>query len=425
MKKSAGELLGVHPNGQWYKKIKQKPYYFGSVKDDPTGDAAVTQYNDRLPGILAGTDHLRLLEAKGGVATVGSIMKLFLEQFKLEVAAGTRAKGTLGDYINELATFAEWIKPGTSVAALKPEHFAGYVKHLLEDRGLKSRARKRVQAYVKAMFRWASGNGHAPLPNFGSSFKAPSTTKQAIRKEKARAGIKDYADRIVTGAEVDKLIGIAQPNFRAMILLGVNCGLGPADLGRMRWRHIKGRKLIYPRGKNGNERVGWLWKKTVEALDALRSLKHTAVAIGREGEDALVFITRKQQPYFWEEERKDADGKLKIITHNAISLTVSRLAEKAELEGVTHYRFRHTFKTLGKKAKDRDALNLCMGHQTNTVEEGYDHEDIAWKRIRRIARVVRLRLWPQPKHQVGTDGHPQMRLVGDAGQDEGRVRKAG
>jgi integrase len=416
--------LSANLNGQWWKKVNQKPYYFGSWKTDPKGEAALREYNDRIAGILAGTDHLRALEAKGGVATVGGMMKLFLEQFRLEVAAGTRAKGTLGDYINELATFTEWVKPNTAIAALKPEHFAGYVKHLLEVRQLKSRARKRVQAYIKAMFRWAAGNGHAPLPNFGSAFKAPSTTKQAIRKEKARAGIKDYADRIVTGAEVDKLIGEAQPNFKAMILLGVNCGLGPADLGRLRWRHIQGRKLIYPRGKNGNERVGWLWKKTVAVLEVLKTLKHTRAAIERDGEDALVFITRKQQPYFWEEERKDANGKLKIVTHNAISITVGRMAVRLELHGVTHYRLRHTFKTLGKKARDRDALNLCMGHQTNTVQDGYDHEDIAWKRIKRVVRIVRHRLWPELRRRAGSQEQPQMRIVG-GDQGDAAVRKAG
>jgi hypothetical protein len=37
------------------------------------------------------------------------------------------------------------------------------------------------------MFRWGAGNGICPLPNFGTAFKAPSTTKQALRMEKQRA----------------------------------------------------------------------------------------------------------------------------------------------------------------------------------------------------------------------------------------------
>jgi hypothetical protein len=55
-----------HPNGQWYKGVKgSKRYYFGAIAEDPTGDRAIAEYDERLPGILAGTDHLRRLEASG------------------------------------------------------------------------------------------------------------------------------------------------------------------------------------------------------------------------------------------------------------------------------------------------------------------------------------------------------------------------
>jgi len=415
--------LSPHLNGQWWKKINQKPYYFGSWKDDPKGERAVKDYDSRVAGIFAGTDHLRQLESKG-LPTVGEIVKRFLDQRQLDVIAGTLSLATLGEYNTELGVFIEWIKPQTAVANLKPEHFGGYVQHLLESRKLKALARKRVQAYIKAMFRWAAGNGHAPLPNFGSAFKAPVTTKQALKKEKMRAGLKDHSKRIVTGEEVDKMLSDAQPNFKAIILLAVNTGMGPADLGRMKWRHLDGRKLDYPRHKTGNARVGYLWKKTIAALEDVKKLKHTQAAISREGGEALVFVTRKQQPYYWEEKR-NVNGKLKIVVHNAISLTVSRIAKRLELEGVTAYRFRHTFKTLGKKARDKDALNLCMGHSGNKVEDGYDHEEIGWKRIRKVARVVRLRLWPQPKHQAGTSGQPQMRIVPDDAPGEGQQRAAG
>jgi integrase len=409
-------------NGQWSKKINQKPYYFGSWKDDPKGERAIREYNDRLPGILSGTDHLRALAAKG-LPTVGGIMSKYLGQCKLDVLSGGLSKATYGERIRELELFANWIHAETAVANLKPEHFAGYVQQLIEGRKLKARARKRVQAHVKTMFRWGAGNGHCPLPNFGSAMKAPSTTKQAIRKEKARAGIKDHSDRILTGAEIDKLLAASQPNMAAMILLGVNCGLGPADLGRMTWRHLDSQWLNYPRHKTGNDRKGYLWKRTRDALERVRETKHAKLAIAKDGEDALVFITRKGLPYYREELIQEDGKAVGVQIHNAVSITFGRTAKGPGMEGVTFYRLRHTFKTLGKRAKDIDALNLCMGHRGESTEATYDHESIRPARIKRVALKVKHRLWPRPKRQEGIDGQT-MRLVSD-GPGEGRQRKVG
>ncbi len=405
-------------NGQWAKKINQRKFYFGSWKDDPKGEKAIREYNTRLAGILSGTDHLRLLASKG-LPTVGEVMGKYLGQCRLDVAAGSLARVTFGERIRELELFTNWIKAETPVVALKPEHFAEYVKSLLEGRKLKARARKRTLAHIKTMFRWGAGNGHCPLPNFGSAFKSPSTTKQAIRKEKARAGLVDHSSRIVTGLEIDRLLEESQPNLAAMILLGINCGLGPADLGRLTWRHVEGGWLNYPRHKTGNTRVGYLWVRTREALERVAKTRHAMKAIAKDGKDALVFITRKGLPYYRETDIVEEGKIVGVQIANAISITFGRLAKRLKLDGVTFYRLRHSFKTHGKKAKDRDALNLCMGHQTNSTEEGYDHEDIDRARVKRVAIVVKRRLWPKPKRQAGTDGQT-MRIVSDGPGEERR-----
>ncbi|MEA2708129.1 MAG: hypothetical protein QOF78_730 [Phycisphaerales bacterium] len=405
------------PNGQWAKKIKgggdakSKPYYFGSWKEDPKGDRAIRSYDARLAGILAGTDHFRHLAATA-TTTVGDLVTRYLAQRWLDAKAGTLAKVTYGHYNRELRAFAAWVKEATPVAALKPEHFGGYAAQLIEKRKILARSRKRITADIKACFRWGAGNGHCPLPNFGTSFKSPSTTKESIRKEKARAGLADYSDRIVTGEEIDKLLKLSQPNMKAIILLGINCGLGPADIGRLRWRNIDlaTGKLNYPRHKTGNDRIGYLWKRTREALNNLLKPKHghplkwTKAEFDQHGQDALVFVTKKRRPYYREVEIVK-DGRVAgVKIENAVSITFGRSAKKARLKGVTFYRLRHTFKTLGKKAKDRDALNLCMGHKANSVEAGYDHEVISFKRVRRVAIKVKSRLWPKPKGQESANG---------------------
>jgi integrase len=407
--------LFAHNNGQWAKKVKGKMYFFGSWKDDPKGDAAVKELAERLPGVLAGTDHFRHLATTKGGMTVGELMGRYIAQRRIDLGAGTLSGNTFGYYCTELEWFVEWAKTGTPVASLRPEHFAGYVTHLIETRKCKSHARKRVVATIKTMFRWGAGNGLCPLPNFGTSFKAPSTTKEALRKEKVRAGEEDHLDRIVNGEEIDKLLNLSQPNMKAIILLGINCGLGPADIGRLRWRNIKaGCMLVYPRPKTGNQRIGYLWTKTQKALERVKMLKHTAEAYAKDGDNALVFITKKRQAYFREEPIIENGKTVGMRIANAVSITFCRTVKKAALKGVSFYRLRHTFKTLGKRARDRDALNLCMGHKTNSVEEGYDHEQIPFKRVIRVARKVHRRLWPKPRKQTGASGqNPPMKLADD------------
>lgn len=418
----AGFPLSAHQNGQWYKKINQKPYYFGRWQDDPKGDLALKEFNSRLPGINDGTDHLRHITAAVGQMSVGQLGKAYLAQRKIDVTSGELALRTIGDLLNEIELFTQWIKADTAVAALKPEHFTAYNNRLVTERKLRARSRKRVQAYIKAMFRWGASNGLCSLPSFGSGFQAPSTTKNSIRKEKARAGIEDYSERIVTGGELDMLLATAQQNLRALILLGINCGLGPADLGRLRWKNIdlKNGVMIYPRHKTGAARKAYLWKRTRNALNALLLLRHTKAAFSKDGGEALVFITRKRQPYYREVEifeDRIIDGKLEKVligvnVTNSVTGTFGNHAKAMGLKGVTFYRLRHTTKTLGKRAKDRDALNLVMGHQTNSVEAGYDHETIPFDRVKRVALAVYRGLWPNPKLKDTQHTSPQMKIAG-------------
>ena len=87
---------------------------------------------------------------------------------------------------------------------------------------------------------------------------------------------------------------------------------------------------------------------------------------------------------------------------NAISLTFTRMARAVDVKDATFYRLRHTFKTLGKRSRDREALDLAMGHRDGSTGKIYDHSEISWRRIRRVARAVHRGLWPKVKRSVDT-----------------------
>ena len=376
----------------------------------------------RRDTIKAGIDNIRV-ESVNGALMLRDLMARFLTHKRNKASSGELSRTTLGDYMREVQALVAFQKPLTPAGGLRPEHFSAYMRHLVEERKLGRLARKRVRAYVTAFLRFGVQNGWMVMPATDTDWVAPATDPDSMRQVRASLGLADHSNRILTGKEIRRLLHRATPTFRAMILLGVNCGLGPADLGRLRWNMIdlRTRTLRFPRPKTGTERVGYLWKKTRDALIRVRTLKHNRLALERDGDSALVFVTRKGLPYYREREvhakvAVNGGSTMKVVgvtVDNAISLTFSRMARELKLDGVTFYRLRHTLKTIGKRARDREALDLMMGHKDPTIGKVYDHEEISWSRIKRVARVVYCRLWPKIKRKEDKrPGAPAMKIAG-------------
>lgn len=420
-------------NGQWHRGVwngrtaKSESFYFGRVANDPTGKQAMYHETDgwivREAAIKAGIDKLRIGRQETDEVTLSALAKDFLEAKRSEMLAGDISLPMYKDYLREIGWCVSRLGAGAVVNALRPQEFSLLARLLVSGdakRGQQgSHARKRIIALIKAMFHWGEENGRHNPVRFGTEFVGPDTSPQAIRKSKIKAGKQDHSNRIVTGVETDKLLGRATPLFKAIVLLSLNCGLGPADIGRLRWHHIDldARWLDMARGKTGEDRRGYLWKRTVKALRRVMKLKHNHKAIEREGQNALVFLTRKNLPMYRETEIIQNGKSLGVKISQSISGTFGRMAKDAGLIGVTLYRFRHTYKTLGKKAKDRDALHYMMGHAkrgNKDAGEVYDHEEIEPRRVRRVARVIYRRLWPKPR--LDKSNRPVMRLVGDVAQ---------
>jgi integrase len=400
-----------HTGGQWTKKVKGRFYYFGEWKSDTNGDLALAEWLERKAGIEAGIDRLRVGNTPDAM-TLAELMKRFLANRRNAMVAGELSPTTYGDYMREIQAFGESVGDIAQVQALTPAHFAAYGKKLI-DRGLGRHARRRVIAYCKAMLNWGTGEGYFPTPTYGSGFTAPDTSPDAMRQARSRAGKKDHSGRIVTGSEIDQIMAASAPLFKAITLLAINCALGPADLGRLRWRHLNmdTGELNMPRGKTGTERKGYLWKKTRKALRRAATLKHNKLAIENQGLEALVFITRTGLPMYRESEILQDKVSVGVEVCNPISATFNRKTRTLKLEGVTLYRLRHTFKTLGKKARDKDALNLMMGHREGTTGEVYDHEEIDARRIKRVSVAVLHALWPQlPTKRLATPNQPVTRM---------------
>jgi integrase len=436
--------LSRHRNGQWCAHIwdsrrqRSRTYYFGAITNDPSGKAALYDplygYFARLPAIEAGTDHIaRTVVRDAQSLTLGELVKRYLQEVKNRVDAHELSLRTLDSYLRELTKFAGFIGADLHVSALRPEHFARYMEHLTRARKLGNCARRRVRTDITAMLNFGRKNGwYAAVPT-GAAWRSPPIDRASLRQARMRAGKTDYSDRLPAVGEIDKLLSHATPSFKAIILLMINAGLGPADIGRLKWRNldVKRGRLVFPRPKTGVERRAYLWKKTRRALLAVQKLKRVAVAIAKDGADAPVFISEKGNLMYRESLRTaevEVDGVkcrkvVGVKIENAVSITVRRLIKLAELPaGLKPYSLRHAAKTYAKRSRDPDAVNLLMGHQDRTVPGVYDHERITWRRMKRVALAIKRRLWPQtgritplatakqrslPPCAVPGGGHPQ------------------
>ena len=324
---------------------RTEQFYFGKEADDPKGERAISDpvvgWLARRAAILEGVDNIRV-QATADDPGLGELMNRFLIFKRNKVHAGELSLSMLHDYIGEVEHFVTFLKPSTPAGGLRPEHFSAYMMHLIRDRKLGRHARKRVRGLITAFLRFGAKNAWYVMPNTGTDWVAPATDPDSIRQAKTRAGVKDYSDRILTGEEIDQLLLRAPPTFKALILLGINTGMGPADLGRLTWDKVDldSGRLIYPRPKTGAPRVGFLWKKTRQALLQVRILKHNRAAVEQGGDAALVFLTRTGRPFYVEKEihsEVKVDGKVVskltgVALSNTISGTFTRMVARRDLK---------------------------------------------------------------------------------------------
>jgi len=438
--------LSRHRNGQWCAHIwdsrqqRSRTYYFGAVAKDPSGKVAlydpVRGYFARVPGIEAGTDHLaRSIACVDESLTLGELVKRYLQEVKNRVDAHELSLRTLDSYLRELTKFAGFIGADVDVSALRPEHFARYMEHLTRARKLGNCARRRVRTDITAMLNFGRKNGWYPAVPTGAAWRSPPIDRASLRQARMRAGKTDYSDRLPTGDEIDKLLAGATPSFKAIILLMINAGLGPADIGRLKWRHLdlEHGRLTFPRPKTGVERRAYIWKKTRRALLTVQKLKRIAAAIAKNGEDAPIFISEQGNLMYRESLRTaevEVDGVkcrkvVGVKVENAVSITVRRLIKITGLPpGLKPYSLRHAAKTYAKASRDPDAVNLMMGHQDRSIPGVYDHERITWKRMKRVALAIKRKLWNRPGNVMPPATKKRRSLPPGAGQNGECARPA-
>jgi len=368
--------LFPHQNGSWAKKIRGKLHHFGSWREDPTGEAALTKYLDQKDALHAG----RTPRPHAEGLTVRDLVNRFLTSKRHLVDNGELAARTFADYYAMSERVIGVLGLGRLVDDLAADDFER-LRIDLANRWGPVRLGNTIQR-VRSLFKFGYDADLIEKPiRFGPAFKRPS--KKVLRLERAKNG-----PRMFEADEIHKMLKKVGMQLEAMILLGVNAGLGNTDVGQLGMRHLDldGGWLNYPRPKTGIDRRAKLWPETVEAIRKVLAKRRAPKDVANVD---LVFLTKHRAPWTKVRTTKDNDGTLKVFSDDAVSKETRKILVALDINGRRNfYALRHTFETIAGDSRDQVTVNAIMGHVDNSMAGVY-RERIHDDRLVAVAEHVR------------------------------------
>ncbi len=355
--------LFPHATKRWAKKIRGQMHYFGPWSDP---DGALAKYLTVKEALHAGR------KPRGDAAgfTVKDLINAFLAKKQEAVDVGELTRRSWQDYEAACKIIAGHFGKGRVVSDIRPDAFGPLRNKLAKKWGPVTLGN--VIQRIRVVFKYASDNELVDRPvRYGSSFARRS--RKTLRIDKANKGAK-----LFTADEVRKLLDAAGVQMRAMILLGINCGFGNADCGRLPLVAVNlGTGFVdFPRPKTGIARKGALWPETIDAIQAATAKRPTPKD---SADDGLVFITKYGLPW-----AKDTADQTLAKEFGKLLRSLSINGRK----GLGFYTLRHTFRTVADEAKDQIATDHVMGHEIPNISAAY-RETISSERLRDVAEHVR------------------------------------
>lgn len=369
--------LTPHPSGQWCKTIKYKLYYFG-VWEDP--EAALAKYEHDAPFIRRGlnpSDPIHRIELER--LTLQGLCDLFLMDRLESLSAGSIVHATIQGYEYYTRRLLSVISGERVVESLTPYDFQILRSKLSKPlngqrQTITAKSTETAVTHIRAIFNFGAKNFYIKksLPElWGTKFEKPR--RKQIRKESHQR-----ANKVASRKEILAMIDFAEGAMKALILLGINCGLGCTDAGLIRFENIdfQSQKLNLPRNKTGEPRQAFLWPETIEAInESIKCRKEPTSPADNE----FVFITDVGGSF-------KAEGHYRPITRR-IS-TITKLC-KIKRDGLSFYSLRHTFQTIAdNETLDFVGVRAVMGHADSSISGNYRH-GVTDERLKRIADAVR------------------------------------
>ncbi|MEP4257747.1 MAG: hypothetical protein ABJ375_00445, partial [Rhizobiaceae bacterium] len=307
-----------------------------------------------------------------------------LLDFKKRVNRGKVGQGSWDDHQRTGKMVVAALGRNTLVSSLRKSDWKS-VRDRWEERYAPSTIAGHV-ARVKAVFAWAYEDEElidVPM-KFGRVFRRPEEV--VFRQHREKSGAK-----LFSAAEIRKLLGLATPQMRCSILLGINIALNNKDCGFLEFRHLDLQNgwVVYPRNKTHCRRKAKLWPETVDAINAY--LKKRPKPKSRDLTHR-VLLTQQGGPLAFEEKRD-----------SPIAKQLCNLRKKAGIPSASSFgALRHTFRSVAEDdpQKDLTAIHCVMGHADASIDAAYIEYIGDAGLIRTADRVRQWFLADDPKAEV-------------------------
>jgi integrase len=388
-------ILTPRGDGRWCKRVNGKLHYFyGNAEEALEEWTRVEPYLRR--GLTPPPKVAPAVNAEIG-PVVADVVNHFLTFKRSLVNSGELTMRSWAEYDDTCGLVVEFFGRDCPVKDLTPAQFQAFRVSMAERWG-PVRLGNQIQR-VRSVFKFAFEMDLIERPiKFGPGFEKPAA--KTLRKAREEKGKQDF-----TADEIKKLLAVARPNMKAAVLLGINGGLGPTDLGLLKIPHLDldGGWLNYPRAKTGIARRIPLWRETVAAIRELLAVRRKPK---RENDADYLLISSHGKCYVRESCRRakrDANGvaveaeQIREERAYAFCYEFRRLAEDASITNKGFYALRRSFETQGDNlSHDKDSVKFIMGHSfgegdmTNRYRQGfYD------SRLRAVVEHVRAWLFSE------------------------------
>lgn len=384
----SGFPLSAHTHtNRWYKTIRGRRHYFGPLDD---WKAALARYEHEAPYWADGATPPPMGEKPDESKSVRSVINAFMDAKARQVEAGDMTPRTLSEYHAVAKVIAATLGTRRSIETLTPDDF-GKLRAVLAKRHASPTTLGNVITRCRSIFKFAVDNGITDrATKYGTQFGKPK--RRAVKLAR-----RERAHQFFETAEVRAMFDAADVFMRAVVLLGINAGLGNDDISNLSIDDLDltaGTLDLYRR-KTGEERRSALWPETIEAVaEALHARPEPA----DDAHAARVFITTHGRLWVHTTLHDDDKG-LRHVRRDNVSQRFTKLRNKAGVKGDGRgfYALRHTYRSVADAVPDRPAVDLTMGHESSAdIRTAYvDPRSISVDRLRAVADHVHSWLWPE------------------------------